>query len=112
MNYSTLRSLTVAAVLGVASPMLISACSSTPTKESGGQYVDDSTITTKVKSDFVLDKTVNATDIKVETFKGTVQLSGFANSQAEINRAVQIARNVAGVQSVKNDIQLKAAQGR
>ena len=110
MNNSTLRNIAVAAVIGIASPVLLSACSSTPTRESTGQYVDDSTITTKVKADFVTDKTVDATNIKVETFKGTVQLSGFAKSQAEINRAVQIARNVSGVQSVKNDILLRAAQ--
>jgi hyperosmotically inducible periplasmic protein len=110
MNHSTLRSLAVAAALGIAAPVLITACSSTPTRESTGQYVDDSTITTKVKADFVADKTVNATNIKVETYKGTVQLSGFADSQAEINKAVQIARNVTGVQSVKNDIELKTAQ--
>ena len=58
----------------------------------------------------MLDKTVDATNIKVETYKGTVQLSGFAKSQAEINKAVQIARNVSGVQSVKNDILLRARQ--
>ena len=58
----------------------------------------------------MLDKTVDATNITVVTYKGTVQLSGFANSQAEINKAVQIARNVAGVQSVKNDVLLKTKQ--
>jgi osmotically-inducible protein OsmY len=110
MNNSTLRNIALAAVLGIASPVLLSACGSTPTRESTGQYVDDSTITTKVKTEFVTDKTVDSTNIKVETFKGTVQLSGFAKSQAEINRAVQIARNVTGVQSVKNDILLRAAQ--
>jgi hyperosmotically inducible protein len=110
MNNSTLRSIALAAVLGLASPVVLTACGSTPTRESPGQYVDDTTITTKVKADFVADKTVDATDIKVETYKGTVQLSGFAKSQAEINRAVQIARNVTGVQSVKNDILLKARQ--
>ncbi len=55
------------------------------------------------------DKSVDSTDIKVETYKGTVQLSGFAKTQTEINRAVQIARNVNGVQSVKNDIVLRSA---
>jgi osmotically-inducible protein OsmY len=110
MKQTTLRSLTLAAVLGIASPVILTACGSSPTKESTGQYVDDTTITTKVKADFVADKTVDASNIKVETYKGTVQLSGFAKSQAEINRAVQIARNVTGVQSVKNDVLLKAAQ--
>jgi osmotically-inducible protein OsmY len=110
MKNSTLRSLAIAAAIGLSSPILLSACGSTPTTQSTGQYVDDATITTKVKADFVLDKTVDATNIKVETYKGTVQLSGFAKSQAEINKAVQIARGVTGVQTVKNDILLRAAQ--
>lgn len=110
MNNSKLRAVALAAFIGIGSTVVLSACGSTPTRESPGQYVDDATITTKVKSEFVADKTVDATNIKVETYKGTVQLSGFAKSQAEINRAVQIARNVVGVQSVKNDVLLKAAQ--
>lgn len=85
----------------------LAACSGTPTRESTGEYIDDSVITTRVKAAFVDDKTVNALDIKVVTFKGNVQLSGFANSPQEIDRAVQIARNVKGVTSVKNDIRLK-----
>lgn len=110
MNNSTLRRLALAAAIGLASPVLMSACASTATTQGPGSYVDDATITAKVKSDFVLDKTVDATDIKVETYKGTVQLSGFAKSQAEINKAVQIARNVSGVQTVKNDILLRSKQ--
>ncbi len=113
MNKSTwranVRTAALAAALGLAAPLMLSACGSTRTSESTGQYVDDATITTRVKAEFVADKTVDSTDIKVETYKGTVQLSGFAKSQAEINRAVQIARNVSGVQSVKNDILLRAA---
>lgn len=85
----------------------VTACGGSPTKESTGQYIDDSTITTKVKAAFVSDKTVDAMDVKVETFKGTVQLSGFADSSAEIERAAQIAAKVAGVKAVRNDIRLK-----
>lgn len=85
----------------------LSACSGSPTRESTGEYLDDSVITTKVKAAFVEDKAVNALDIKVVTFKGAVQLSGFANNPQEIDRAVQIARTVKGVTSVKNDIRLK-----
>jgi hyperosmotically inducible protein len=110
MNNSILRSIALAAVIGIASPVMLSACGATPTREGPGAYIDDATITTKVKTEFVADKTVDATNIKVETYKGTVQLSGFAKSQAEINKAVQIARNVTGVQSVKNDVLLKSAQ--
>ena len=110
MNNSTLRTVVLAATIGIVSPVLLTACGSTSTTQSPGQYVDDATITTKVKAEFVADKTVDASSIKVETYKGTVQLSGFAKSQAEINKAVQIARNVAGVQSVKNDVLLRSAQ--
>ena len=82
-------------------------CSSTSTRESTGQYVDDSSITTKVKTKFVEDKTVSAMRIHVETFQGVVQLSGFANSDAERNRAIELARSVPGVKDVKDDIQVK-----
>lgn len=85
----------------------VAACGGSPTKESTGEYLDDSTITTKVKAAFVSDKGVDSTDVKVETFKGTVQLSGFADSAAEIERAAQIAAKVAGVKGVRNDIRLK-----
>lgn len=78
-----------------------------PAKESAGEYVDDAAITAKVKAAFVKDKEVKATEVKVETYKGTVQLSGFANSNAAIERAVQLANNVPGVKSVRNDIRLK-----
>ena len=110
MKTSTLRNVVLAVAIGAGTSFGLAACGSTPTRESPRQYIDDATITTKVKSAFVADKTVSAMDVKVETYKGTVQLSGFAKSQAEINQAVSVARGVTGVQSVKNDIQLKAAQ--
>jgi hyperosmotically inducible protein len=83
---------------------LLLGCAGTSTQESTGEYLDDSAITAKVKSAFVADKQVNALDIQVTTFKGVVQLSGFASSQQEIDRAVELARKVPGVKSVKNDI--------
>lgn len=82
----------------------VGACAGTAKQESTGEYIDDTTITTKVKSEFVTDGKVAATRISVETYKGVVQLSGFANSSDERSRAVQIARNVRGVKSVKDDI--------
>jgi hyperosmotically inducible periplasmic protein len=90
-----------------AGALLMSGCASTSTQESTGEYVDDTWITTKVKAKFVEDKTVSAMAVNVETFKGTVQLSGFANSAAEADRAVQLARETKGVKSVKNDIRIK-----
>ncbi len=82
-------------------------CSPTPQKESTGEYVDDSYITTKVKASILNEKTLKSSEINVETFKGVVQLSGFVNSRADINRAVEVARSVKGVKSVKNDMRLK-----
>jgi hyperosmotically inducible periplasmic protein len=75
--------------------------------KSAGQAIDDTTITTKVKAKFVEDPVVNAMNIKVNTFKGTVQLAGFANTTQEAQKAEQIARSVDGVKLVKNDIRLK-----
>jgi len=82
-------------------------CSPTPQKESTGEYVDDSYITTKVKAAILNEKTLKSSEINVETFKGVVQLSGFVNSRSDINRAVEVARSVKGVKSVKNDMRLK-----
>jgi osmotically-inducible protein OsmY len=74
--------------------------------KSVGATIDDATITSKVKAKFVADSTVKAMDIKVNTFEGVVQLAGFANSPEEARRAEVIARETAGVKSVKNDIRL------
>jgi len=83
------------------------ACASTRTQESTGEYVDDSVITTKVKSLLAADDFLKSFQISVETFKGAVQLSGFVNSQQAIDKAVEIARSVKGVTSVKNDLIVK-----
>lgn len=82
-------------------------CASTPKQESTGQYVDDSAITTKVKAAIFHEPSLKSAEINVETFKGVVQLSGFVSSQANINEAVEVARGVSGVRSVKNDMRLK-----
>ncbi|MGZ5009942.1 MAG: BON domain-containing protein [Methylobacter sp.] len=82
-------------------------CASTTKTEGTGEYVDDSVITTKVKSALAGDPSVSSSEVNVETFKGVVQLSGFVSSRAEMNRAVEVARTVNGVKSVKNDMRLK-----
>jgi len=74
-------------------------CASTSTKEGTGEYVDDSVITTKVKAAIFNEPTLKSAEINVETFKGVVQLSGFVNSQADINKAVEVTRSVKGVTS-------------
>ncbi len=100
------RSLLAAALLGSA---LAVGCSHLGEK-SAGATIDDAAITTKVKAKFVADSTVKAMNIKVDTYQGIVQLSGFANNRAEAERAAQLARETAGVKSVKNDIRLATAQ--
>jgi len=83
------------------------ACASTSTHQSAGEYVDDSVITTKVKSKLAGDDFFKSFQISVESYKGTVQLSGFVDSQAAIDKAGQIARGVQGVKSVKNNLIIK-----
>lgn len=82
-------------------------CASTATKESTAQYVDDTVITTKVKTAIFNEPSLNSKEINVETFKGRVQLSGFVNSQSDITQAVALAKTVGGVTSVTNDMRLK-----
>jgi osmotically-inducible protein OsmY len=90
-------------VLATSLLVSLAACAPTPTREGTGEYIDDSLITSKVKAAFAADPTVKATQVKVETFKGTVQLSGFVDSRESADKAVEIARGVKGVKSVKND---------
>jgi osmotically-inducible protein OsmY len=89
----------------IASALLVSvvACAPTATREGTGEYVDDTVITTKVKAAYAADPTVKATQVQVETFKGTVQLSGFVDSRESAQRAVDLARGIKGVKAVKND---------
>jgi osmotically-inducible protein OsmY len=85
-------------------------CSVTSKQESVGEFVDDATITARVKSRFAEDQTVAATRIQVETLKGVVQLSGFAVSEAEKQRAAQIASQVPGVKQVQNAVVVRPPQ--
>jgi osmotically-inducible protein OsmY len=82
-------------------------CASTYKQASTGEYIDDSVITGKVKAAVFDDPALKSAEINVETFKGIVQMSGFVSSQADINKAVTLARGVKGVTEVKNDMQVK-----
>jgi len=82
-------------------------CASTRTKESTGEYVDDSAITTKVKSAIFAHPDLKVFQINVETFKGVVQLSGFVNSAQSVTKAGEVARSVEGVTGVKNNLIVK-----
>jgi osmotically-inducible protein OsmY len=83
------------------------ACASTSKQESTGEYVDDSVITTKVKSLLAADDFLKSFQISVETYKGTVQLNGSVDSQKAIDKAGEIASSVKGVKSVKNNLNVK-----
>ena len=96
------RTLALAAAVGAT--ITATGCAVVRDQQTVGSYVDDSAITTAVKAKFAEDKTVNAVAISVETLKGTVQLSGFAKSQAEKDQAGRIASNVKHVKEVRNSI--------
>jgi osmotically-inducible protein OsmY len=85
----------------------VAGCASTPKTEGTGEYVDDSIITTKVKAQLFDEPNLKSGQITVESFKGTVMLSGFLSSQTDINKAVEIARQTTGVKSVKNEMRLR-----
>jgi len=82
-------------------------CASTRTQEATGEYVDDTVITSKVKAAILAEPSLSSAEINVETFKGVVQLSGFVNSSADITKAIEVARGITGVTSVKNDMRHK-----
>lgn len=103
----TATTLLAVLILGTGSLLLQTGCAATATRESTGEYIDDTAITAKVKTAFVRDDLVKALDVKVETFRGVVQLSGFVDNQEQKNRAEQIARSTSGVQSVTNNISIK-----
>jgi osmotically-inducible protein OsmY len=87
--------------------LAVSGCAVSRGQESVGAYVDDTGITTMVKSRFFEDKDVAGSSIGVETLNGTVMLSGFAKNSLERNKADVIARGVKGVKSVKNEIAIR-----
>jgi osmotically-inducible protein OsmY len=95
------------AILVAAAALSLSACAPTATSEGTGEYIDDTVITSKVKAAFAADPTVKATEVQVETFKGTVQLSGFVESRESAQKAVQLAREVKGVKEVRNNTVIK-----
>jgi hyperosmotically inducible protein len=86
---------------------VLSACAPTSTRQGTGEYIDDAVISSRVKAAFAADPEVKATEVQVETYKGTVQLSGFVESSESAARAAQIAREVPGVKAVQNSMVVK-----
>ena len=95
------------AVCIAAAALFAAGCASTSSQSSTGEYIDDSTITTKVKSAIFDEPSLKVFQINVETYKSVVQLSGFVRSNADISKAGSVARSVKGVVSVKNDLLLR-----
>lgn len=86
---------------------LIAGCTSTKTRESTGEYVDDSVITASVKTELYSDPDYKPGQVSVETYKGVVQLSGFVNSEKAAAKAVELAKKAKGVKSVRNSLIVK-----
>ena len=82
-------------------------CAVTRDQETMGAYIDDSVITTTVKSRFFDDKSVDGSAVSVETLNGTVMLSGFAKNATEKKTAESIAWKVKGVKAVKNELSIR-----
>jgi hyperosmotically inducible protein len=96
---------------GCAIAVTLTGCASTPTHESTGEVIDDSTITAKIKASYATDKDVSAMQVGVETYKGVVQLSGFVDNDYAKKKAAQLAKNVAGVTRVENNLIIKPLSG-
>jgi hyperosmotically inducible protein len=94
----------VLAIAATVSLVQLTGCAVARDQQTVGSYIDDATITTRVKARMAEDKSVSATSISVETLKGTVQLSGFAKSAEERATAERLARSTPGVQAVRNDV--------
>jgi osmotically-inducible protein OsmY len=98
-----MAALVVASLL--AGPMV--GCSSTPTSESTGEYIDNAAISNKIRAKLIADKDLNIFKIDVTTFKGVVQLSGFVNSASAKARAGTVAAGIPGVKEVRNNLVVK-----
>lgn len=100
------RTLLTALVIGVGGLTTV-ACTPTRTHESAGEYSQDALVTTRVKAALVKEPNLKSMSISVDTFRGTVQLSGFVDNATQIARAVSVTRGVDGVEAVKNDLHVK-----
>jgi osmotically-inducible protein OsmY len=102
------KALLVAAVLGSTA---MAGCASTAKQQSAGEVVDDGVVTAKLKAKLIEDPVTKAYQINVDTFKGTVQLSGFVDSSDARSRATQLAKETDGVKDVKNSLQVRKSEG-
>jgi osmotically-inducible protein OsmY len=103
MKTSSRAALVMVALMG----STLVACTSTPSQQSTGEVIDDGVVTAKVKAALIEDPVTKAHQINVETFKGTVQLSGFVESDETRSRALQLARDIDGVKNVKDALEVR-----
>ena len=101
------RSTATAVLAALMASAVVVGCSSSPTQQAAGEAVDDGVVTAKVKAALVADPVTKAHQINVETFKGTVQLSGFVETDEARTRALQLARDVEGVRKVKDAMEVR-----
>ena len=101
------RSTAAALLAALMASTVVAGCTSAPTQQAAGEAVDDGVVTAKVKAALVADPVTKAHQINVETFKGTVQLSGFVESDEARTRALQLARDVDGVKKVKDAMEVR-----
>jgi osmotically-inducible protein OsmY len=91
-------------ILASALVLSLAACDAVSGRETTGQYVDDATISTKVRESYVADPVIKSMEVHVETLQGVVELSGFVDTRKQEDRAVALARKVKGVQSVQDNL--------
>lgn len=103
MQINQMGRITLAIILS----LFLAACAGTANESSTGEYIDDTVLTSRVKSALLNDPDVSGLTVNVESFKGTVQLSGFVKTVAERNKALKLARAVNGVKRIKNDILIR-----
>jgi osmotically-inducible protein OsmY len=103
--------LPAAVLAGMLSSVMIAGCESTPTQPSTGQAIDDGVVTAKVKAKLIEDPVTKAHQISVETFKGSVQLSGFVENEQARSRALQLAKDTDGVKNVKDALEVRRGAG-
>ena len=104
---TALTRLILAVACAVPTIAITAGCSSTPTHESAGEYTTDSALTAKVKAALLADPGLKSLAVSVTTYRSEVLLSGFVNSQEQIQKAVSVTRGVEGVRSVKDDLHVK-----
>src|SRR5216683_7145862 len=104
MNRARMDRVTILGAAVASAILALSGCAPMQGRESAGEYVDDATVSTKVRAELLRNQSLKGFDIHVETMQDVVQLSGFVDSPAQKAQAEQIARSVSGVRGVRNDI--------